>query len=291
VPRYARELTKVNAKANVKLTSSALAGVLALLSIPALAQPTAPAGEPPLDAARVRYQIRILEGVLENAVEEGARVLGRDLREVSPGLLFFSGPARARGFRLEGYGVFFDVDVPALHRSMIWSMRTLRQSNIDVARALQSLKRYVAAVQADARTKQEIEQALRLVELQVGPPAPMRASPDTRPVSESPARVAPQSIEPAIPGPAPDADPAEVYTAEVKKALIEAMIDHGSALSLGADEWFTVAARDNGDRIGAGDLADTVTITLRLKGADLAAFRTGRLTRDEIRQRVDVREF
>jgi hypothetical protein len=278
--------------ANVKLTSGALAGLLALVSIPALAQPAAaPAGEPAREAARLRYQIRILEGVLENAVEEGARVLGRDLREVSPGLLFFSGPARARGFRLEGYGVFFDVDVPALHRSMIWSMRTLRQSNVDVARALQSLKRYVAAVQADARTKTEIEQALRLVELQVGPPPGSRAAAETRPVSESPALVAPQSIEPAVPEAGPGADPAEVYTAEVKKALVEAMIDHGSALSLGADEWLTVAARDNADRIPAGDLAETVTITLRVKGADLAAFRTGRLTRDEIRQRVDVREF
>lgn len=277
---------------NVKLTSSALAGLLALLSIPALAQSTAaPAGEPLADAARVRYQIRILEGVLENAVEEGARVLGRDLREVSPGLLFFSGPARARGFRLEGYGVFFDVDVPALHRSMVWSMRTLRQSNVDVARALQSLKRYVAAVQADARTKNEIEQALRLVELQVGPAPTVRATAQTRPVSESSPSAATPSIEPAVPQPAPDADPAEIYTAEVKKALLEAMIDHGSALSLGADEWLTVAARDNADRIPAGDLAETMTITLRIKGADLAAFRTGRLTRDEIRQRVDVREF
>lgn len=277
---------------NVKLTSSALAGLLALLSIPALAQSTAaPAGEPPRDAARVRYQIRILEGVLENAVEEGARVLGRDLREVSPGLLFFSGPARARGFRLEGYGVFFDVDVPALHRSMVWSMRTLRQSNVDVARALQSLKRYVAAVQADARTKSEIEQALRLVELQVGPVPAVRAQAETRPVSESSTAVAPPSIEPPGPRPVPDADPAEIYTAEVKKALVEAMIDHGSALSLAADEWLTVAARDNADRIAAGELAETMTITLRVKGADLAAFRTGRLTRDEIRQRVDVREF
>jgi hypothetical protein len=268
-------------KAKVKLTSGALAGLLALAPMPARAQSAAaPAGEPARDAARIRYQIRILEGVLENAVEEGARVLGRDLREVSPGLLFFSGPARARGFRLEGYGVFFDVDVPALHRSMIWSMRTLRQSNVDVARALQSLKRYVAAVQADARTKTEIEQALRLVELQVGPPPASRSPAETRPVSEASALVAPQSIETAV------AD-----AAEVKKALVEAMIDHGSALSLDADEWLTVAARDNADRIPAGDLAETVTITLRIKGADLAAFRAGRLTRDEIRQRVDVREF
>lgn len=279
-------------KAKVKLTSGALAGLLALAPMPARAQSAAaPAGEPARDAARIRYQIRILEGVLENAVEEGARVLGRDLREVSPGLLFFSGPARARGFRLEGYGVFFDVDVPALHRSMIWSMRTLRQSNVDVARALQSLKRYVAAVQADARTKTEIEQALRLVELQVGPPPASRSSAETRPVSEASALVAPQSIETAVADAARSADPAEVYTAEVKKALVEAMIDHGSALSLDADEWLTVAARDNADRIPAGDLAETVTITLRIKGADLAAFRAGRLTRDEIRQRVDVREF
>src|SRR5262245_2241639 len=81
--------------------------------------------------SQARFQIRIMEGVLENAVQHGAQTVSTQMRIVSPDIALFSGPARARGFRLDGYGVFFAVDVPALHRSVTWSVRTLTQSNAD----------------------------------------------------------------------------------------------------------------------------------------------------------------
>ena len=54
-----------------------------------------------------------------------------------------------------------------------------------------------------------------------------------------------------------------------------------------------VAARDSepGNRLVPGDAYDTTTWVLRVRGADLAAFRAGRLTLEEARKRVEVREF
>ena len=88
-------------------------------------------------------------------------------------------------------------------------------------------------------------------------------------------------------------DPNEAYEAEVKQALIDAMVDYGPPLDIGADEWLTVAARDDtsSDRLLPGEVSETVTVILRIRGADLGQFRSGRLTRDEVRQRVEVKEF
>ena len=46
--------------------------------------------------------------------------------------------ARARGFRLEGYGVFFDVEVPSLEGTLPWSFRTLDQNDLGLDSALQA---------------------------------------------------------------------------------------------------------------------------------------------------------
>jgi hypothetical protein len=238
------------------------------------------------EAQTTKYQIRVMEGVLENAVQHGAQSLNSQMRELSPDLVFFSGPARARGYRIEGYGVFFSVDVPALRRSLAWSFRQLQQDNVELGRALQQLRRHVQS-QGDARAKVELEQALRLVELQVGP---MSAPEGTaRRANVAPDGIADRVIVETRPSlvEAPDV----AYTNEVKRALVDAMLDYGTTLGLANGEWLTIAARDNEDTMVPGDMTDSVTITLRVKGSDLAEFRAERLSRDEVRQRVDVREF
>ena len=60
-----------------------------------------------------------------------------------------------------------------------------------------------------------------------------------------------------------------------------------------AEEWLTVAARDNvpRDPLSPGDTADFSTIIFRVKGSDLAGFRAGRMTLEEARQKVEVREY
>ena len=81
------------------------------------------------------------------------------------------------------------------------------------------------------------------------------------------------------------------YEDQVREALIGAMLDWGALLPLGPDEWLTVAARDNQDVVMPGAAPDVVTIILRVKGSDLAERLAGRLPADELRRRVEVREF
>lgn len=256
-----------------------------------------PAGRAPQDrhaAAEVRYQIGVMERVLEVAVQHGAKELGRRMQSLTPNLLLFTGPARARGFRLEGYGVFFDVEVPALRRSVMWSVRALSQ-DFGASDALQSLRAHVKTMPS-GRERTTLEQALKRLELEVAPmaaaPPAAKTSPAVRAASPAAPRVAGESVQDA---PAPEAatleDPNDAYELQVKDALMNAMLDHSGPMPLGPEEWLTVAARDNEDRLTAGDMFELVTIVLRIKGSDLAAFRSDRLTRDEARKRVDVHEF
>ena len=258
---------------------------LVLLLAPAVfAQPgqTAAARQ---EQVKARYNVSIMEGVLEAAVTHGAQNLIQRVKAVAPGdMLLLAGTAEVRGYQLEGYGLFFDVEVPMLRQSVAWTLRALiDQNGVPLAVALQELRAYVRSVQ-DPQTKESLEGALWRIELQVGPTSAAGA-PDSAPASASGAPVI-----------SADAliwlnDPNGAYTSEVKKALVDAVLEHSGTLSIGADEWLTVAARDNErrDRLNPGD--DVRTIILRVKGSDLTAFRSGRITLDEARKRVEVREY
>ena len=88
-------------------------------------------------------------------------------------------------------------------------------------------------------------------------------------------------------------DPAAVYTREVSSAIVDAMLENSGPLPIGDSEWLTVAARDNirPDRLVPGDTSNTSSIVFRVKGADLAAFHAGRVTIEEARKRVEVKQF
>ena len=64
-----------------------------------------------------RYQVGQMERVLEGAVEHGAAMIRDRLLALMPADMLLAENARARGFRLEGYGLFFDVEVPSLEGS------------------------------------------------------------------------------------------------------------------------------------------------------------------------------
>ena len=139
------------------------ATVLAVQVVPSFAQSTAPVSAETLaaqqDQLQARYQVFVMEGVLERAVQHGGQLLSRRVQAVMPDMLLLAGAARARGFRLEGYGVFFDVEVPALRRSMAWSFRMLDQNGPGLASAVESLRRHVQTV-GDPQARQDLEQAL-----------------------------------------------------------------------------------------------------------------------------------
>lgn len=261
---------------------------------------------------KARQQISMMEGVLERAVQNGVDNLRRKVRAVMPDdALIQGGLPQVRGFRLEGYGVFFDVEVPGLRPSMAWTLRTLNDTGLSLARDLARMRAYVQSL-PDARMRADLDRTLQRIQRGIGPVPPVGAeraasqpgaatavaAQSVDPAgSAPPAPVAMPATAPAVP-PAPAIDPAlladpnDAYTEEVKAALVDAMLDYSGALVIGAEEWLTVAAKGNepGDPFTQGN-PDARTILLRIKGSELGAFRSGRAAREEVRKRVEIREF
>jgi hypothetical protein len=266
-----------------------------------------PSAVPDSEQVRARQRIFMMEGVLERAVQLGVDNLRRRARSVMPDDALVQGSApQVRGFRLEGYGVFFDVEVPSLRRSIAWSLRMMNETTMALARDLAAMRAFVQAIE-DPRARAEYERVLQRVQRQVAPPRMQNPSAPDRVTAQAGAgaTVAAQTVGPpqaralpSAPEPAPaipvDAtllsDPSEAYTQEVKASLIDAMIENSGAVVLGADEWLTVAARDNAptDPLMPGD---QMTLVLRVKGSDINAFRAGRLTLEQVRARVQAGEF
>jgi hypothetical protein len=254
---------------------------------------------PNTDQVRARQKIFMMEGVLERAVQLGVENLRRKIRAVMPDDALLQGSApQVRGFRLDGYGVFFDVEVPSLRRSLAWSLRTMNESAAMMARDLAAMKAFVQAI-ADPRARAEFDRILQRVQRQMAPTAgaPERvARQGGPPVAAS--SLAVSTVAPPQEEPQPSTvdatliDPSEAYTEEVKASLIEAMIENSGTLVIDANEWLVVAARDNapGDPFMPGG-QDATTLVIRIKGDDLSAFRAGRLTLEQVRERVQVGEF
>jgi len=297
---------------------SAVAGgmvVLALVgAVPAWAQDApqqansaAPQAERAPDRSELRHQIYVMEGALARAVEFGAQRLNRELRTVAPEMFLLAGDAQARGVYLESYGIFFDVAVPMLRQSMMWSLRMmLQQDDGSTKKALAELRRYVQT-ETNPATRQALESHIARLEAQatpfsnVGRPGGM--PPPGGPAVSSASMMRPESTPtpagpPAAPSALPDMpwlmDTNRLYTEEVQRALIDAMIDFSAPMTIGSDEWLTVAARDNErrDTLAPQDpYEEVVTVLLRIKGSDLKEYRAGRIDKLEARKRVRVREF
>lgn len=256
----------------------------------AAAMPQSPQLEQALRLKESRYQIGQIERVLEGAVEHGATMIRERLQAIMPSDMLLTENARARGFRLEGYGVFFDVEVPVLDVTL-WSFQTLDQNDLGIDNALQTLRSFVEA----AGNNVNLRQALERIELQVTPAAGSLATSATgsvtRTVSTAPARPVAQPAAPAQSDPILS-NPNEAYRAAVRAALVDAMLEHTRGLRIGPNEWLTIAARssDGRPRLAPAD-PEGQTNLLSIRGSDLAAFLAGQLTHEEVLQRVDVRVF
>jgi hypothetical protein len=234
---------------------------------------------------RARQRIAMMEGTLESAVKIGADNLLRQMKAVVPDPPMLTGAPEVHGFRLDGYGIFFDVGVPMLRLPVTWPLRyMISNDNRDLEVLAAELKQLIT--QMDVRYQPQFAQAVRRLETRAQTQGAL-GIPST--ITASQVGVAPP---PAAAARVID-NPAEGYTREVKAALIDAMIENSGPLGLGPDEWLTVAARDNvpRDPLTPGDMADFSTIIFRVRSSDLAAFRAGRLTLEEARQKVEVREY
>ena len=240
--------------------------------------------------AESRYQIGVMERVLENAVEHGASLWRDRLQVILPAQTLLVDNARVIGYRIENYGVFFNVEVPSLETTMTWAVRTLDQNELGLESAFKTVKSYIEA-SGDAN----LDQAWRRVELQVAPLGTPGGTPaDTVAV---PARTASGSAafasDTAVPADPTDpilSNPENVFREEVVQSLIDSMLDHSAALGLADDEWLTIGARRNEARPRIGPLdSKALTFVIRVRGNELKAFRSGQISREQAIERVDVR--
>jgi hypothetical protein len=266
----------------------------------AVAKPALPA-----NAGDMRHHIYVMEGALARAVDYGAKQLNRQILDVMPGVFMLEGEARARGVQLEGYGVFFDVRVPMMRQSMVWSLRMmLDQDDAANQAAINDIRKSMQGV-TDPNTRASMERAIRQLERQVaamprnpqvGPGVVMPDS-TTQPMGAAAATGISASRPVPMPPP-PDSvwikDPNRAYTDAVTRALVDAMIDYSTPMAIAADQWLTVAARDDEgrDSLAPQDpLEEVVTMIYRVKGSDLQEYRAGKIDRDEVRRRVQMSTF
>lgn len=247
-----------------------VSGVMVAAVVTALA-PAAFAQARDPEVQRRRNQIRLMEGVLIQAVRLGAERVSKELERFEPtGVTVLMGTPRARGFVLEGHGVFFDVEVPDMNQSVVWSVMQA-QRNRQVGNALDSLRSALRAM-PEGLSMQQAQLALQVVEKTVGPiPAATNAQP------------APGEVGAAT---APAPDPRELYREAVIDNVIDAMLGYTVQMSLAPDEWLTVAARGNDAPLSPQGLSDTVTIIVKVKGSDLAIYHADKERRAEIREKV-----
>jgi len=267
-----------------RLASIIVAGTITAAA-PAWAQPQ-PSSRA---AAEQRYQIGQMERVLEGAVEHGLTVTRDRVQALAqaPADLLVSENAHARGFRLDGYGVFFDVVVPSFETTLTWSLRTLDQNDLGLDSALRTLQTHVKG-EGDP----DLEQALKRLELQVNPAVLARATTQVErgarnaTGSAASATDTPAAVDPIL------TDPNEAYRTEVLQALKDAMLAHSSSLGIGPNEWLTIAAKGNDDRprLAPADSGSSTRI-IRLRGSDLGDFLAGRITREEVLKRIETRVF
>ena len=252
------------------------------LAAPASAQTPVSPVEPGVadDAQRAQYQLRVMERVFEQAVEHGAQVVALELQAFAPSAVLFAGSTQARGFALDEYGVFFDVQVPTLRRSITWTFRTLSRNGLALGDALAALRQHVQSL-GDVGARDALEQALRSLEVQVGPVSPARAGNGWATSVRSGDRTA---VSPPPP-PVDDIDPADVYVAQIRNELANVMLDYSGSLLLAGDDWLTVATTGFGG--GGNAAAAGAGLMLRVRGRDLAALRAGEISRDEARQRIE----
>jgi hypothetical protein len=249
----------------------------------------------PSEQKRRNNNIPIMEGVLTRAGVIAAEHIATQLQQLDPTMTVFIGDrsARARGFVLEGYGIFFDVEVPELRGAVVWSQIT-QQRDLQIAQALSMLKGALQQM-PEGTNRQQALAAIRMIDMHAGPV--QQQGPNlTTPVDPA-MQVNAGSVTAATPAPA-TASPADVanlaallrdpnreYRDAVQRELTDVMLDYGSPMDVGPDDWLCVAARV----AEAGQRGQT--LMLRVKGSDLAIYAGDKTRRDEIRAKVEVRVY
>jgi len=296
----------------IVLAALAVARLAAAQDTPATEQQIQPppadqaAASRPINMNDMRRHIYVMEGALAQAVDFGAKELNRQISSAMPGVFMLEGEATARGVHLDGYGVFFDVRVPMMRQSMVWSMRIMQEQNDAALQAnIEELRRSLQGV-TDQNTRAAIQKAIANFERQSGNVQPRAqqqgngalVSPSAEAIPVGAAAAAGMSNTPRMVAGRADnlwaKDPNRAYTEAVTGALVDAMIDYSTPMAIPADQWLTVAARDDEGRNSLAPqdpLEEVVTMIYRIKGSDLQLYRAGKIDRVEVRKRVQISQF
>lgn len=236
------------------------ARIIALSAVLAAALPVSAQQQ----ADPLRSQIMTFEDVLKRAIELAGEDFSRQVQEQlrpSVPIQFGFDPAGpiVRGWPIESYGYHFDVQVP------------------DVAETGMLI--------------------LRLLPRQPAPPV-RRPDAETRPVASGGGLVKDDPMgggvaSPPAPAPAsgPAFDPNTAYRENVRAALIDAIINNPGVLTLRATDMVAVSAAGVGQTPLYRLSPRSTRLTLYISGADLAALREGRLSREEARKRIREQSF
>lgn len=236
----------------MKRTDAIVIGLL-LVATPVAAQQ--PSVAPEVQILQRRFQFQLMEGVIENAVRQGAQEVAARAQGVLPIGLLFIGMPKARGFPLEHFGVVFHVEIPEIRESAVVLNQFQRPTLAPPTNGAQVVSNS-ATVNATRG---------------VVPDDAMARSPVTG--------------DPFL------ADPNQFYRDAVKRKLVDAMLDYSKSLEIGAEEWLTVVARGEEDPIPTSLYNDSKALILRIKGSVLASFYSGRITKDEARKLVIESQF
>jgi hypothetical protein len=267
-------------------------GVMFGTIAPVLAQSPPRPDVPQAAVLRDRYQIGLMESILQRAAEHGAKVTRDRARMVVSGDMLLSEEVRVRGIRLGGYGVFFYIDMPDLEETLPWVFRTLDQNDLGLDSALRDVRAFI-----ESNGSTNVRQALQRIEMQLGPVTATSVPPSggqaTRTGAQSLAGSASSTANDRTPAGAVDpilSDPQGVYRTEVAEAVIEAILDHSSGLRLEPTDWFTVAARgkEGASRLSPAD-TESPTIQISVRGEDLIALLARQISREEARKRVQIK--
>jgi hypothetical protein len=267
------------------------AAIAVAVTATAFAQQTATATSDIDEQLRARQRIAMMEASLERAVSMGAIPVIRQVQDLvgdSPRLL---GVPRVTGTRLEGIGVIFNVQVPALNVPILWEMRHVVDTR--ATNAMLAELRMFARQQPPGPQRANLDSFIARLEAQnAAPPVDrLRQNVSAASLASSLAPETSQPVAPAAPPPGGDSatlNPDEVYRNGIKAALIDAMLESSASLAIGPNEWLIVSARRDAPRdpLFPADFIDTTTWVARVKGSDLEAFRTQRITAADVRKLV-----
>ena len=228
----------------------ALMTATATAMLPATARAQSPVA-PSTEQVHRHEQISLLEGTLVGAVKFAAGRVAKEVQSRTNNTNFFAGEARAKGFTLDGYGVFVYIEVPTL--------------DLTVTLMVDQMEREALKRSEDLRAAANRPEAGTIVK----DPAPTSAKETLRDIQ----------------------DTGEKYRDAVKLALTDAMLDFSKNLELRPEEWLSIAARGNESALTPGEILQLTTTVLRVKGSDLADYLAGRLTKEQARLKVEVRQF